>query len=87
MAEYLRKTFPMLRIMGFDSISLSSFANRDVGREAHKAFLENDRPILPLEDMDLGRIENKSVINKVITAPMHVQSADGSPCTVFAEMV
>lgn len=84
LAEYLRKAFPKLRAIGFDSISLSSFASRDLGREAHKAFLDHDHPILPIEDMDLGRIDKNHKINRVIVAPMHVAGADGAPCTVMA---
>jgi len=84
LAGQFRKQFPLLRIIGFDSISLSSFTNRELGREAHKAFLDNARPILPLEDMNLEKIDNQSKIRRMVAVPLHVQGADGSPCMVLA---
>jgi len=45
--------FHILEPPGFDSISVSSFQNRMVGREAHRAFLDPKAPILLLEDIDL----------------------------------
>lgn len=86
LADYFRENLKDLRIMGFDSISLSSFANRDLGRRAHRAFLAHDRPILPLEDMDLTRVHITTKINLAIIAPLLVSGADGAPCTVIARM-
>ncbi len=40
LANFIRKNFPKVRIFGFDSISISSFTDRILGREAHKAFLD-----------------------------------------------
>ena len=86
LAECLREAFPALRVLGFDSISLSSFSHRDLGRQAHKRFLDHQRPILPLEDMDLSRLGSSSLIKQVIVAPWMVRGADAVPCTVMAEM-
>ena len=86
LADYLRDTMPDLRVLGFDSISLSSFANRDLGRKAHRAFLDHDKPILPLEDMELGEINSSTNIETVIIAPLRVSTADGAPCTVMAKI-
>ncbi len=86
LADALRARFPRLRIMGFDSISLSSFAHRDLGREAHRAFLDHEHSILPLEDMDLNQIGNETKIHQLIVAPLLVSGADGSPCTVMAKI-
>ena len=81
-AEYLRRKFPKLRCIGMDIISISSFSHRDEGRKAHHAFLnpENGNPILLIEDMNLG---NAISFKKVIVAPLMIQNADGTPCTIF----
>ena len=86
-ADYLRKKFPNIRVFGFDSISVSSFAHRMIGREAHKAFLEPSNPILLLEDMDLRDINEQNVIHEVHVVPLRIKKCDGLPCTVIAEIV
>ncbi len=87
LAVFLRKRFPHLRAFGFDSISLSSFAHRETGHEAHKAFLDHPNPILLLEDMDLSVIDNSVKLKQVIVSPLLVEGADGAPCTVFANVI
>jgi len=79
----LIKRFPSIRIFGFDSISVSSFLNRMLGREAHKAFLNPDKPILLLEDMDLRGIDENSKIKEILVSPFRIANCDGLPCTVF----
>ena len=66
-----------------DLISISSYSNREEGRKAHHAFLDSDKgdPILLIEDM---KIDTDGPFNKVIVAPLLIDSADGSPCTVLA---
>ena len=86
LADQLRGTFSQLRVIGFDSISLSSFAHRDLGRKAHRAFLEHRRPILPLEDMNLAQVSDHSAIRCIVVAPWQVAGTDGAPCTVMAEI-
>jgi kynurenine formamidase len=82
LAGYLREKFLKLRCIGMDIISISSFSHRDEGRKAHHAFLnpENGNPILLIEDMNLG---NAISFKKVIVAPLMVENADGTPCTIF----
>lgn len=80
--NYLISKFPEIRVIGFDSISISSFQNREEGREAHKRFLNPERPILILEDMDLRDV---STLNRVLIAPLRISNSDGIPCTVFGE--
>lgn len=87
LADYLREVFPNLKVLGFDCISLSSFAHREIGRKAHQAFLDHHRPILPLEDVDLSQLNSKTKLNTVIIAPLVVQNADAAPCTVLAEII
>lgn len=87
LAIFLRKHLPYLRILGFDSISLSSFAHRETGREAHKAFLDHPNPILLLEDMDLSMVDSGMILKQIVVAPLRVEGADGTPCTVLATVV
>lgn len=85
-ADYLRTNFPNVRIIGFDSISISSFSNRMLGRKSHKAFLNPNKPILLLEDMDLTKLDKESQISKIVIAPLRIANCDGLPCTVIAEV-
>lgn len=86
LADALRGHCPNLRVMGFDTISLSSWTDRDLGKEAHWAFLDTPRSILLLEDMDLTHIEKDTNINQVIIGPLPVKNADASPCMVICEV-
>jgi len=85
-AEYLRIEFPNIRVIGFDSISVSSFANRMLGRESHRVFLNPKQPILLLEDMDLTVLQKTSKIKSLDIVPLRIAKCDGLPCTVLAEV-
>ena len=85
-SDYLRVNFPNIRVLGFDSVSVSSFSNRMLGREAHKAFLDPLNPILLLEDMDLTLLSEDSKIKKLDIAPLRISKCDGLPCTIIAEI-
>lgn len=85
-AFYLKKFFPKIRVLGFDSISVSSFQDRMIGRKAHKAFLDPLNPILLLEDMDLTNVYKNTKFKRVIIAPLRIAKCDGLPCTVIAEV-
>lgn len=86
LANFLRGAFPRLRLLGFDSISVSSFTSREIGRAAHRSFLDNPQPILLLEDMDLSEINEKTPFKQIVVAPWQITEADGAPCTVVAEV-
>jgi arylformamidase len=81
--DYFKKNIPNLRILGFDSISLSSYQNRDIGREAHQKFLNPQGPILPLEDMKLDAINAHTNFQKIVVSPLRIAGCDGLPCTVL----
>ncbi len=83
---YIKEFFPKIRVVGFDSISVSSFQNRILGRESHKAFLDPKNPILLLEDMDLTNVDKNTKFKKVTIAPMRIAHSDGLPCTVIGEI-
>ena len=85
-ADFLREHFCSIRVMGFDTISVSSFADRIVGREAHKAFLNPKNPILLLEDMSFSKLEPNALIKIVIVSPLRIHGSDGAPCTVMGEI-
>ena len=83
LAPFLRTNFPQLRCIGMDLISISSYSNREEGRKAHHAFLNphEGEPILLIEDM---KLDIKCPFSKVIVAPLLIDKADGTPCTVLA---
>lgn len=81
--DYLVEKFPKIRVMGFDSISVSSFQNRTLGREAHKRFLNPLKSILLLEDMNLSNISEKTEFEEIIVIPLRISKCDGLPCTVM----
>jgi kynurenine formamidase len=89
LAVFLRENFPNLRAIGIDSISISSWQNREEGRKAHKIFLDPDycgTPVLLIEDMDLSILEENIGITYCCVLPVRVKGADGSPCTIFADV-
>lgn len=86
----LRAAFPSIRAVGVDFISVTPWKNRDIGREAHKAFLDpqaGGSPIVLIEDMDLTGIDGQCTVEKVIVLPLRVAGGDGAPCTVMARLV
>ncbi|KJR99409.1 MAG: hypothetical protein VR68_09235 [Peptococcaceae bacterium BRH_c4a] len=86
---YLRRNFKNIKLLGMDIISVSSWADREKGRQAHRAFLDpgfSENQILLVEDMHLSEIPSDSVINEVIFAPLIISGADASPCTIIAKL-
>jgi len=84
-AGLLRNYFPNLKAIGFDLISLNSFQQREIGRNAHKEFLiENE--ILLIEDLDLSSINLKDRIKQLIVSPLLIQGAEAAPVTIFANI-
>lgn len=82
LAEYIRNKCPNIKIVGFDFISVSSFQNRMLGREAHRKFLI-EQDILLVEDMKLDIIVDN--INRIIALPWQLDFVDGAPITIVAE--
>ena len=81
--DFLIDKFPSIRVLGFDSISVSSWQDRMLGRESHKRFLNSKKPILLLEDMDLRNIDENTKFKEIIVSPLRIAQCDGLPCTVF----
>ena len=80
--DYLVTNFPNIKVFGFDSISISSWQDRDMGKVSHKVFLNPDKPILILEDMDLNYINKNTRIEAIFVSPLRIENCDGLPCTV-----
>lgn len=80
---WLRKTYPLLKAIGFDFVSLSPFQDRVLGGESHKALLDPEginSPIRIIEDMDLSH--DLSGLTKVWISPLRIERLDSAPCTV-----
>ncbi|MCK4358207.1 MAG: cyclase family protein [Candidatus Cloacimonetes bacterium] len=81
---WLRENYKNIRAVGFDFISLTSWKFRDIGKKAHKVFLDpngKNSPIWIIEDMNLSSINNN--ISGIIIAPFFVDMSNGSPVTIF----
>lgn len=81
---WLRKEYPLLRAVGIDWISISSYQHRDLGRQAHRKFLDpggTGHPILIIEDMDLSL--SLKGLKEVWLAPLRLEKVDSAPCTVL----
>lgn len=82
----LRDSFPALRAVGIDSISISSWQDRALGRKAHRAFLDPARgqEFILVEDMDLRLVSRDKIPLQVIIQPLLAENADGAPCSILA---
>lgn len=74
-----REKFKNLKIFGFDSISLTSINNREMGKLAHLEFLQRESSILILEDMKLSKINKGDFPEQIIISPLMIKNSDGSP--------
>tara|TARA_B100000959_G_scaffold198667_1_gene207808 strand:+ start:15358 stop:16014 length:657 start_codon:yes stop_codon:yes gene_type:complete len=81
LADWLKENHRAVRAVGIDTISISSWSDRQTGRLAHRSFLGGDNPIVLIEDMKLSAFVES--IREVVVAPLIVEGADGAPCTVF----
>ena len=76
---FLKNKFPKLKLFGFDTISLTSVLNRNMGKEAHLSFLNSLDPILVIEDMDLSLLNSNLIFDELIIAPILIENTDGAP--------
>lgn len=81
---YLLKFCPQLKLVGFDTISISNPTHRLEGRLAHKAFLCGESPLLLLEDADLS--DSRLLVNEfdLHVYPWILDKLDGTPVTTLA---
>lgn len=85
LANKLRVEFKNLKIIGFDSISLTSWKYRSEGRDAHKAFLCGDHPFLIVEDVSFKYIMDNE-IDWAVVAPLRSTDGNGGPVTIMAKL-
>lgn len=79
---FLKEKFQSIKAIGFDSISLTGYQHRELGRKAHKAYLSQDIRIF--EDMHLKYVNTSIPILNIIASPLRFEHADGAPCTIMA---
>lgn len=82
LASKLRNRCPLLRVLGMDTISLSGYQNRDIGRISHKEFLGKNE-ILLVEDMNLNDMTDCP--SRIMCFPLQIKEIDGCPVTIIAE--
>ncbi len=85
--RYLVETFPNLRTVGVDFLSVGTPANQ-CSREAHKTLFgcHNGKFLTAIEDMDFRPIFNTDHrLLQVIAAPLRLAGLDSSQVTVLAE--
>ena len=86
LADYIRSEFTNIRCVGLDSISVSSYPNRDIGRETHKIFLRKNKykgePVLLLEDLDLSK-KGLDKLKTMLICPLMIENIDSAPCMVI----
>ncbi|NPE27419.1 cyclase family protein [Methanococcoides sp. SA1] len=87
---WIRQFYANIRCIGIDSISISSYQHREIGRNAHKAaFIKNDdlgEPLLLIEDLNLD-IDITSKIKTLFVNPWQIEIIDSVPCSVLAKLV
>jgi arylformamidase len=83
---WLRESFPQLRVLGFDFISLSSFQNREIGRVAHRILLGHGigLPVRIVEDMRLAHL--RETPRNLLISPLLIERADATQVTVWADI-
>lgn len=83
LAAHFRKLFPRHRAVGIDAISITTFGQREIGRQVHREFLGDRDPVVLIEDMDLTRLENFEPAT-ITALPLRIELGDGAPATVIA---
>jgi kynurenine formamidase len=88
LGTWIRRHRPNVRIVGLDSISISRWQDRELGRVAHRAFLGEGpgRPVLLCEDMSFSALNGKSRLAEAWFLPLRVSGADGGACTVAGRL-
>ncbi len=85
-AAFLKQKYSNLRAIAFDLISLNSYQQRPVGRQAHKEYLI-EQNILIIEDIDLKNINKKNKFETVIVSPLRFKESDGTPVSIHAKII
>jgi arylformamidase len=86
LADILKEKLPNLKGVGFDFISLTSWNHRAHGRLSHRSFLGEPNNFLVIEDMDLLEINNLTILNSLVIAPLRTIDGNGGPVTIIADI-
>ena len=86
LANILKEKLPNLKGIGFDFISLTSWNHRAHGRLSHRSFLGEPNNFLVIEDMDLLEINNLTIVNSLVIAPLRTIDGNGGPVTIIADI-
>ncbi|MFA5097258.1 MAG: cyclase family protein [Candidatus Margulisiibacteriota bacterium] len=86
-AEYIAAKFKLLKAVGIDSVSVSSYSDRPAGRKVHRILLskrnKNRKPLMLIEDMDLSK--SLKGLKRVFAFPLIISGLDSLPSTVVGE--
>ncbi len=86
-AQYVLDKFPTLKAIGTDCISIASPAMIDEAIETHRilcGYHDPDKSLIILEDFSLDF--DLSNLKRVYALPLFLKGAEGSPCTIVAEV-
>lgn len=85
--EYLLSSFPSLKAIGMDWISLAAYRRLDEGILAHQILCgvhHPDRYMIIIEDLILDEAPDR--MNRLYAIPLFPEGVDSSPCTVIVEV-
>lgn len=80
-SQMICQLFPNLKAIGMDSISISSLAHRNEGRQAHLFVLK--KGIRIFEDLTLSCLGKSEKLIQLIAMPLRFLEANGAPCSVL----
>ena len=81
LAGYLKERLPSIDSIGMDTISLTGYQNRELGRQAHTEFLKREFRIF--EDLSLLALSKDLSLEIVFSFPLLILGADGAPCGMY----
>lgn len=87
-ARRVRDSFPGLRGLALDWLSLGAFDHAADSLEAHRELLgrpRGDRAILVYEDVRVSGLAGTRPA-RVLALPLFIEGLDGCPCTIVAEI-
>lgn len=84
LAAFLRSHFQSLKGSGFDTISLSCYQNREMGRAAHKEFLCKNN-LLIVQDLNLSNVNCNTEIKRLVVVLFLVENIEAATVNVLTE--
>jgi len=84
-ARWIRDKFPYIKAIGIDCISISSYANREMGRKTHRVLLKEDGfkglSVLIIEDLYIPYEISK--LDELMVSSIYIEGIDSARCTVI----